>query len=538
MKTSEDILSKIVRMRREDIERLGLNFGIDIPSERRTGHTEFLGDAGAILEVKRASPSKGDIAPDLDPVELANTYAEAHAQAVSVLTEGNFFKGSLRDLIAVADLMERRRKQGEHTCAVLRKDFLLYEDEIDIAYRCGADAVLLIARILEDDQLVKMAKRAQSFDMQAFVEVRETDDFRKLQIVTEALGDAASKTIVAGVNSRDLATFHTDPLIPAGVRHKLPSKAVFESGILTPADADYARSLGFTGILVGEAVAKNPPLAKEVVNAFESGRENARGQFWKKFAERKAAQSSTTCHCEECSDEAISTQTRTRPLVKICGITRAEDGQLAAKLGADLLGFVFSTTKRLTTEEFVRSFKERLLRSARNDKSETPILVGVITDPESEEGKIAINLVREGILDAVQLHGVAPSSLACHREHEVRSDLSQAFPYYCAARIGEPADFEYVATLRTHGEPRILLDAKVEGIPGGTGKTIPESLLLEKAGDIPLWLAGGISPENVGTICEKFHPELIDVSSGVEDAPGIKNSEKLQKLFAEININQ
>ncbi len=528
---SEDILAKIVRMRKADIERLGLNFGIDIPEKRRVGHTEFLGNAGAILEVKRASPSKGDIAPDLNPVRLATTYAEAHAQAVSVLTEGNFFKGSLRDLIAVADLMEKRRQQGLHACAVLRKDFLLFEDEIDIAYRCGADAVLLIARILDDEQLVKMAKRAQNFDMQAFVEVREADDFRKLQVVTEALGEAAAKTIVAGVNSRDLATFHTDPLVPASVRSKLPAKAVFESGILTPADADYARSLGFTGILVGEAVAKNPSLAKEVVGAFESGSENARGKFWKKFAERKQqkqalVQEHLVCHCEERSDEAISTQKTIRPLVKICGITRVEDGLLAAELGADMLGFVFSNTKRLTTEEFVRSFKERLLRSARNDKSETPILVGVITDPNSEEGKTAIKLAREGVLDTVQFHGIEPSA----------ADTGLA--HYCAARVGEASDFEQVATLRKNGEPRILLDAKVEGIPGGTGKTIPESLLREKAGDLPLWLAGGITPDNVATICSKFAPELIDVSSGVEDAPGIKNSEKLQKLFAEININQ
>jgi indole-3-glycerol phosphate synthase/phosphoribosylanthranilate isomerase len=118
----------------------------------------------------------------------------------------------------------------------------------------------------------------------------------------------------------------------------------------------------------------------------------------------------------------------------------------------------------------------------------------------------------------------------------VRSDLSQAFPYYCAARVGTPKDFQTVADLRTHGEPRILLDAKVEGIPGGTGKTIPESLLLEKAGNIPLWIAGGITPENVATICEKFHPELIDVSSGVEDAPGIKNHEKLKALFAAVLV--
>ena len=203
-----------------------------------------------------------------------------------MLTESNFFKVSLRDLIAVADLMERRRQQGLHACAVLRKDFLLFEDEIDIAYRCGADAVLLIARILDDDQLVKMAKRAQSFDMQAFVEVREVDDLRKLKVVTEALGESAAKTIVAGVNSRDLATFHTDPLVPASVRSKLPAKAVFESGILCPADATYARNLGFTGILVGEAVAKRPALAKEVVGAFESGCENGRGKCWKRVAER------------------------------------------------------------------------------------------------------------------------------------------------------------------------------------------------------------------------------------------------------------
>ena len=502
---SEDILAKIVRMRREDIERLGLNFGIEIPEKRQVGHTEFLGNAGAILEVKRASPSKGDIAPDLDPVGLATTYAEAHAQAVSVLTEGNFFKGSLRDLIAVADLMERRRQQGLHVCAVLRKDFLLFEDEIDIAYRCGADAVLLIARILDDAQLVKMAKRAQSFDMQAFVEVREVDDLRKLKVVTEALGESSAKTIVAGVNSRDLATFHTDPLVPASIRSKLPAKAVFESGIHSGADAAYARSLGFTGILVGEAVAKNPPLAKEVVAAFESGSENARGKFWKKFAERKAAK-------------------KAGPLVKICGITRDEDGELAAQLGADMLGFVFSTTKRLATEEFVRSFAEkiRLCHPEQAQRVEgSPLLVGVITDPESVEGKTAIKLAKEGVLDAVQLHGVEPKNAD--------------FAYYCAARVGEESDFDKVTALRKNGEPRILLDAKVEGIPGGTGKTIPENLLREKAGELPLWLAGGITPENVGAIVEKFHPELVDVSSGVEDAPGIKNSEKLKALFAALS---
>ena len=521
---SEDILQKIVRKRREDIERLGLNFGIEIPATRRRGHVEFLGVPGAILEVKRASPSKGDIAPDLNPVGLATTYAEAHAQAISVLTEMNYFKGSLRDLIAVADAMEERAKQGLHACAVLRKDFLLFEDEIDIAYRCGADAVLLIARILDDEQLVKMAKRAQSFDMQAFVEVREIDDLRKLKLVTETLGDAAAKTIVAGVNSRDLATFHTDPLVPASIRNKLPAKAVFESGIHSGADAAYARSLGFTGILVGEAVAKNPPLAKDVVSSFEGGSENAQGKFWKKYAERRDAKRTAETPCSK------------RPMVKICGITREEDGFLAAELGADLLGFVFSKTKRLTTEEFVRGFKDRLLRSARNDDTTShsgadgdrihtvkgsPLLVGVITETDSAEGQTALKLAREGVLDAVQFHGIA-------------AEQNNEYAHYCAARVGDAADFDKVEALRKNGEPRILLDAKVEGIPGGTGKQIPESLLREKAGDIPLWLAGGINPENVSELVSKFSPELIDVSSGVEDAPGIKNADKMKDLFAKL----
>ena len=107
-----DILRRIVDRRRADMERLGPEFGAAVPASRRVGRTAFLGEPGAVFEVKRASPSKGDIAPDLDPVELATAYAEAGAQAVSVLTEGNFFKGSLDDLVAVADRVERRRRNG------------------------------------------------------------------------------------------------------------------------------------------------------------------------------------------------------------------------------------------------------------------------------------------------------------------------------------------------------------------------------------------------------------------------------------------
>ena len=417
---SEDILKKIVDRRRADIERLGLTFGFDIPEKRTVGRCEFLGRPGPILEVKRASPSKGDIAPDLVPADLACTYAAAGAQAISVLTETNFFKGTLADLITVAKAVDNgdttADKLGTKKCAVLRKDFLLFEDEIDIAFRCGADAVLLIARILEDEQLIKMARRAQSFEMQAFVEVREPDDLRKLNLVLETLdkeaaGDAAKsaeRTIVAGVNSRDLATFHIDPMVPAAIRNKLPAKAVFESGVHTPADAAFARSLGFKGILVGEAVAKNPPLARELVRAFGDADENRRGDFWKTFAERRdAKRAAYAAAMADAGEEGADAAAHKIPMVKICGITREEDGFAAAEMGADMLGFVFSNTKRLTSEKFVRDFTQ-LLRSEYSVEGRTcPLFVGVITETTTEEGKTAIKLAAEGVLDAVQFHGFA-----------------------------------------------------------------------------------------------------------------------------------
>ena len=547
---SEDILKKIVDRRRADIERLGLTFGFDIPEKRTVGRCEFLGRPGPILEVKRASPSKGDIAPNLVPADLACTYAAAGAQAISVLTETNYFKGTLADLITVTKAVDNgdttADKLGTKKCAVLRKDFLLFEDEIDIAYRCGADAVLLIARILEDEQLIKMAKRAQSFEMQAFVEVREPDDLRKLNLVLETLdkeaaGDAAKsaeRTIVAGVNSRDLATFHIDPMVPAAIRNKLPAKAVFESGVHTPADAAFARSLGFKGILVGEAVAKNPPLAAKLVAAFGTAEDNRRGDFWKTFAERRDAK--RAAYAAAMADAGMESADAERaahkiPMVKICGITREEDGFAAAEMGADMLGFVFSNTKRLTNEKFVRDFTQLLRSEYEAEGKLCPLFVGVITETTTEEGKTAIKLAAEGVLDAVQFHGFAAPAFDAIPAEGANAAQSPALPCYNALRIGSAEDFENFAAIRKHGEPRILLDAKVEGIPGGSGQRIPEELLREKAGETPFWLAGGITPENVSEICSKFSPELIDVSSGVEDAPGIKNAEKMMQLFAAVN---
>ena len=108
------------------------------------------------------------------------------------------------------------------------------------------------------------------------------------------------------------------------------------------------------------------------------------------------------------------------------------------------------------------------------------------------------------------------------------------FPYYKAVRLRSLEDVEAVA--RYHS-PRVLVDAYAEGCAGGTGRAIPGSLVLEVKERRPLWLAGGIGPENVAGIIRDFHPELIDASSRLEKAPGVKDLGALKRFFEEVNAH-
>ncbi|MBO7131291.1 MAG: bifunctional indole-3-glycerol phosphate synthase/phosphoribosylanthranilate isomerase, partial [Fibrobacterales bacterium] len=102
---------------------------------------------------------------------------------------------------------------------------------------------------------------------------------------------------------------------------------------------------------------------------------------------------------------------------------------------------------------------------------------------------------------------------------------------YCAVRVGGEADLAEAEALLKGGEPRVLLDAKVDGLAGGTGTRVPEEALRAASGKAPLWIAGGVTPGNAAEILEKFRPELVDVSSGVEKEPGVKDREKIRALF-------
>lgn len=505
-----DILTQIVERRKADIERLGVGMGFDIPAERKRALHPFVQQKGVILEVKRASPSKGDIAPGLDAVQTALAYQKAGAAATSVLTESNWFKGSLDDLKNVAAAVD---------IAVLRKDFLVYPDEIDVAYKCGADAVLLIARILEKEVLAQMLERVFSFGMTAFVELRLADDLQKL-VEAKALAGANVPAIVCGVNARDLKDFSIDLLTPLGFLEEIKAamgqdcNVVFESGIRTAQAAAFAGSLGFAGLLLGEAAARDTSKAASFVKAFVSGTETPNALAWKKIANARKAK---------------------KPLVKICGLTNKEDAMAAADLGADLLGFVFcEASPRNASESVVREVRAALQnRDCANenclqDQKAAPLLVGVITDTTSQQAKAALSLARQGVLDYIQLHGErAANDFFADKEN-------LAVAHYCAANLSGEGGLDKIQGLLGLGEPRVLIDAKVGDKVGGTGTQVAEDLVFEAKKKSPLWLAGGLGADNVRNAIEKYSPELIDASSLLEAAPGKKDLEKLKAFFAEI----
>ena len=196
-----------------------------------------------IAEVKRRSPSKGDIAPDLDAVAQAQAFEAAGADAISVLTEPMYFGGSLDDLRAVTAAVD---------LPVLRKDFIVDRGQIWEAAEAGAAAALLIVGILDDDRLHDLLIECLDCGLDPLVEVHDLNEARR--------ACNAGCTLV-GINNRDLVTMEvdietTEYLAPALGPCMFP---VSESGISTPADACRAALAGARALLVGETLVRTPP---------------------------------------------------------------------------------------------------------------------------------------------------------------------------------------------------------------------------------------------------------------------------------------
>lgn len=193
---------------------------------------------GVIAEVKRRSPSKGDLRPDLDPAEVARAYERGGAACLSVLTDGEFFGGSPEDLAAA---------RAAVSLPVIRKDFTVSAHDVCDARLMGADAVLLIVAALGDRELAHLHLLALQLGLDVLVEVHDADELDR------AIDVGAT---MIGVNQRDLVTFAVDRHRAADLRPLMPggTVSVAESGVGGPEDAAALRAAGYDAILVGESV--------------------------------------------------------------------------------------------------------------------------------------------------------------------------------------------------------------------------------------------------------------------------------------------
>ena len=212
--------------------------------EEFRGFAESLARPGVrvIAEIKRASPSLGDIRPDLHPGDLALAYQAGGAAALSVLTEPAFFKGSAKDL-------KRAREFTE--LPVLRKDFILDPYQVYETAAMGADAMLIIVRILDDETLQSLLALAHGIGLETLVEIHDEADAQRIAPLAPPL---------VGINNRDLAHFHTDTDRAARLAALLPrgTAVVAASGIREEADLQRALAGGLRRFLVGETLVRHP----------------------------------------------------------------------------------------------------------------------------------------------------------------------------------------------------------------------------------------------------------------------------------------
>jgi indole-3-glycerol phosphate synthase len=253
---AEGILAEICRERAEDAAR-GRRERPPSGLERQAGtpracfaaaDTRVAAARPALLiaECKKASPSRGLIVRDYDPVALARAYERGGAGMVSVLTEPRHFLGSDAQLSAV------RAAVG---LPVLRKDFIVDEYQVREAWAIGADAILLIVAALERSRMAELAACARGLGLSILVETR---DEAEIEVALHLVGGSASDAI--GVNARDLSDFSVDHG-RAAILARLLARAPFsvaESGLKRPEDAAALRSAGYRGFLVGEALASSP----------------------------------------------------------------------------------------------------------------------------------------------------------------------------------------------------------------------------------------------------------------------------------------
>lgn len=440
-----DVLGRIVARKREEVAR---RLGSRAVAAGPTGHSLKAalgrGQARFIMEVKRASPSGHRAAVTVE--EAIAAYAPV-ADAISVLTDEADFGGSLGDLQTARQLFDG---------PILAKDFFIDPAQVGEARAAGADAILAMMSVLDDVSAARVLGEARRLNMDAIVEVHDEAELGR------ALALGAD---IIGINNRDLKTLTIDlgvterlaPLVP---RDRL---VIAESGVRCRADVErLARRVD--AFLVGSALMASREI-REDARALVHGR------------------------------------------VKLCGLTRGGDVELAGRSGASHAGFIFvaGTSRAIAPDEAVE-----LVALARRLGMKS---VGVFRDsPPRDVGAVAGRLG----LDVVQLHG-----------GEDVAAIRQALPdveLWAACGVAKQL-------APRPGADRILFDTVLDGRCGGTGIAFDWAQLARRKELPSAFLAGGIGPANAGAAA-RVGAHGLDVGSRVEAGPGVKDAAKVAKLFA------
>jgi anthranilate synthase/indole-3-glycerol phosphate synthase/phosphoribosylanthranilate isomerase len=490
-------------------------------------------------EFKRASPSKGDINPNLDAVVQCTQYADVGAAVISVLTDYKYFKGTLADMKKVR-LATQAALGKDKRPAILRKDFILDRYQVLEARAHGADTLLLIVAILGVNQLKDLMAYSRQFGMEPLVEVH-TD--REMEIALEC----GAKVI--GVNNRNLHTFKLDLDTTEraigiaqrkGVSWRLngpttPPDIMIAalSGITSADDVQQFRRAGVSCVLVGETLMKSADPRATIAELLADGDAGA----------------------------------NKRVLVKTCGLTSAGDAELALQAGASMLGVIFapgsprvaSVAQAQAIVDVARRYGERsaplsmekelaamtadrlspklwYTRAAdflRKTTLRRPVVVGVFQDQSAEE----INaIVAATGIDLVQLHGEEGPEVV-DRVHAPCIKVLHVAPAAAVAAEAKASGGD-VDRLRHDAERyagravSLLLDSRVPGTRGGgTGATFDWTLASQLNG-IPCLLAGGLTPDNVADAATTAGVVGVDVSSGIETAPGVKDPVKTKAFVS------
>lgn len=364
---------------------------------------------GAIAEFKRRSPSAGDLRPAGDVRAVARAYERAGARAMSVLVDERF-AGSWDDL---------RAARAATSIPLLAKGFFSTPADLRTAREAGADAALLLLRDLDDESCAALIAEAERLGLDTLVEAHDAAELERA---------AALGAPVIGVNARDLSSFEIDRRGQLALLSQAPRDRIViaESAIATRAQGAAAELAGANAMLVGSTLMRAPDPGAKL-------------------------------------EELLA-----RPLVKVCGLTRQEDVDVAVEAGADLVGFILARESPRRTDELL-------------DAPETVLRVAVFVGEEHETGA-----------DLIQLYARDEGHRA--RDAVLRRDGEQ---------VGTVVDLPWEADDPTH-----LERARTQ-----TGRVM---------------LAGGLGPANVREAIDAVHPWAVDSARSTESAPGIKDHDAVQ----------